>query len=86
MGNNLALTRTAAESAAKDAEIFAADRAANVVVLTKDSDFVGLQDRLGSPPSIIWLRCGNTSNAHLENLLFRTFSRAVALLESGERI
>lgn len=71
---------------AKDAEIFAAAREAHVVVLTKDSDFVMLQERLGSPPSIIWLRCGNTSNAHLKKLLARTFSKAIALLESGEPV
>jgi predicted nuclease of predicted toxin-antitoxin system len=71
---------------AKDTEIFTAARDANVVVMTKDSDFVVLQDRLGSPPSIIWLRCGNTSNAHLKKLLARTFSNALALLESGERL
>ena len=48
---------------AEDLEIFEAAKAQNVVMMTKDSDFVDLIDRLGSPPQIIWLTCGNTSNA-----------------------
>jgi len=31
------------------------------VVMTKDSDFVLLLDRLGPPPQVIWITCGNTS-------------------------
>ena len=69
---------------AKDSAIFAAAREANVVVMTKDSDFVLLQERFGPPPSILWIRCGNTSNAHLKNVLQQTFPRAWSLLESGE--
>ncbi|MDF5718318.1 MAG: DUF5615 family PIN-like protein [Rhizonema sp. NSF051] len=30
-------------------------------MITKDSDFVDLVDRLGTPPQIIWLTCGDTS-------------------------
>ena len=69
---------------ANDPTIFHAARAANVTVLTKDFDFVLLQDRLGAPPSILWVRCGNTSNAHLKQVLMRTFAHACNLLESGE--
>src|SRR5213593_1318541 len=46
---------------AADVEIFTAAKQARVVVVTKDSDFSHLIERLGSPPQIIWLRCGNTS-------------------------
>ena len=69
---------------AKDPEIFHAAREANAVVLTKDSDFVLLQERFGPPPSILWVRCGNTSNAHLKNVLQQTFVDARRLLELGE--
>jgi predicted nuclease of predicted toxin-antitoxin system len=48
---------------AEDHEIFEAAKAQKVIVMTKDRDFVELVDRLGSPPQIIWLTCGNTSNA-----------------------
>jgi predicted nuclease of predicted toxin-antitoxin system len=42
---------------AEDEEIFIAAKNSNVVVMTKDSDFVSLLDRFGSPPKIIWLTC-----------------------------
>jgi predicted nuclease of predicted toxin-antitoxin system len=71
---------------AKDPAIFAAAREDDVVVLTKDSDFILLQERFGPPPSILWVRCGNTSNAHLKQVLRRTFPAAVRLLESGETL
>ncbi len=37
--------------------------------MTKDSDFVLLLDRLGAPPQVIWITCGNTSNARLKEIL-----------------
>jgi predicted nuclease of predicted toxin-antitoxin system len=54
---------------AEDPEIFEAAKAQGVIVMTKDSDFVDLVERLGSPPQIIWLTCGNTSNARLREIL-----------------
>ncbi|MEH1908320.1 DUF5615 family PIN-like protein [Nostoc sp.] len=48
---------------AEDLEIFEVAKARGVIFITKDSDFVDLVDRLGSPPQIIWFTCGNTSNA-----------------------
>jgi predicted nuclease of predicted toxin-antitoxin system len=69
---------------AKDPTIFKAAKDANVVVLTKDVDFVLLQERFGPPPAILWIRCGNTSNAYLKGVLRRTFRTAQELLESGE--
>lgn len=47
---------------AEEPEIFEAAKAQGVIFMTKDSDFVDLVDRLGAPPQIIWLTCGNTSN------------------------
>jgi predicted nuclease of predicted toxin-antitoxin system len=69
---------------AKDRTIFDAAREANVVVLTKDSDFIVLQERFGPPPSLLWVRCGNTSNAYLRRVLQRTFVAAIRLIEAGE--
>ena len=40
-------------------------RQGNVIVLTKDSDFVQLLERRGPPPQVVWLTCGNTSNLAL---------------------
>jgi predicted nuclease of predicted toxin-antitoxin system len=54
--------------------------------MTKDSDFVSLLERFDSPPKIIWLTCGNTSNANLKIILSKTLQDAIDLLESGEKI
>jgi predicted nuclease of predicted toxin-antitoxin system len=40
---------------AEDPEIFVAAKDAAVTVMTKDSDFVDLLRRHGSPPQIVWL-------------------------------
>jgi predicted nuclease of predicted toxin-antitoxin system len=71
---------------AADQEIFFAAKRENVVVMTKDSDFVLLLDRVGPPPQIIWVRCGNTSNARLKEILAGTLPKALNLLNSGERL
>ena len=44
---------------AEDPEIFDRARKAQAVVFTKDEDFVDLVRRLGTPPQVLWLRCGN---------------------------
>ena len=54
--------------------------------MTKDSDFIILLEQHGPPPQILWVTCGNTSNAHLRELLTRSFARAEELLHSGERL
>ena len=69
---------------AGDDDIFAAARAANAIVLTKDSDFVRLLEQHGSPPKILWLTCGNTSEAALQQILSQHLSTALGLLEGGE--
>lgn len=38
-------------------------------IVTQDSDFYDLAMLMGSPPKIIWIRSGNTSTKHIENLL-----------------
>jgi predicted nuclease of predicted toxin-antitoxin system len=69
---------------AEDVEIFEAAKAQGVILLTKDSDFVDLVERLGSPPQIIWLTCGNTSNARLQEILSATLLEALEFLGTGE--
>lgn len=71
---------------AEDPEIFEAAKAQGVIFMTKDSDFVDLVDRLGTPPQIIWLTCGNTSNARLQEILSATLPEALKLLQSGEAL
>ena len=69
---------------AKDRPIFEAAREAKVVVLTKDSDFADLVERLGPPPHVLWLTCGNTSNAALRVLLKESLPKALELVGKGE--
>lgn len=71
---------------ASDKEIFVAAQQAGAVVMTKDSDFVDLLKVHGTPPQILWITCGNTSNAHLRQILLRTFPQAIVLLHSGEKL
>lgn len=71
---------------AEDPEIFEAAKAQGVIFMTKDSDFVDLVERLGTPPQIIWLTCGNTSNARLREILISVLPEALELLRSGEKM
>lgn len=71
---------------ATDHEIFAAARREQAIVMTKDSDFTQLLDRYGPPPQVIWLTCGNTSNAQLRITLAATLPQALDLLAGGERL
>jgi predicted nuclease of predicted toxin-antitoxin system len=43
-------------------------------------------DRLGPPPAVIWLTCGNTSNAALRILLKGTLPKAVELIGRGDAL
>jgi predicted nuclease of predicted toxin-antitoxin system len=70
----------------EDPDIFKAAKAQGVIFMTKDSDFVDLVERLEAPPQVIWLTCGNTSNAHLREILSLTLLDALELLESGEKL
>jgi predicted nuclease of predicted toxin-antitoxin system len=71
---------------ATDRQIFLAAKEQSVIVISKDADFVKLLDDLGPPPQIIWLTCGNTSNAHLRQLLSSALPRALELIDSGESL
>jgi predicted nuclease of predicted toxin-antitoxin system len=58
----------------------------DAIVLTKDSDFAELVERLGPPPRIILLTCGNTSKAALREILIHCLPRALELIEEGESL
>jgi predicted nuclease of predicted toxin-antitoxin system len=71
---------------AEDPDIFDKAKAQGVIFMTKDSDFVDLVNRFGAPPQIIWLTCGNTSNARLQEILSATLPEALQLLLAGEAL
>lgn len=71
---------------ALDQEIFNQAKTEQVVVMSKDNDFIKLIEQHGPPPKLIWITCGNTSNAKMRDILSRTLLKAMELLEQGEAI
>jgi predicted nuclease of predicted toxin-antitoxin system len=71
---------------APDEAIYAAARAADAVVLTKDADFAVMLERHGPPPRVIWVTLGNTSNARMREVLRTALPDALSLLRSGEAL
>lgn len=71
---------------AQDIEIFEAARTVEAVIMTKDSDFIDMVCRLGSPPQVLWLTCGNVTNRNLRRLLTATLPDALERLRQGEAI
>lgn len=71
---------------ATDREIFLAAKRESAIVMTKDRDFLRLQAELGPPPQVIWVTCGNTSNARLRQILKSTLPKALQLLQTGEEL
>lgn len=54
------------------------------MVMSKDSDFVLLLERFDPPPQVLWVTCGNTSNARMREILLKGFPEARTRLEQGE--
>jgi predicted nuclease of predicted toxin-antitoxin system len=72
---------------AADWNIYEMAKAANSVIVSKDSDFVDLISRFGSPPKLIWVTCGNVSNEKLRQVFDESrFRTALALLNEGQSI
>jgi len=86
LGINAVAIRDLGLRDAGDMEIFTAARKADAIVLTKDADFPFLLSQHGTPPKVIWLTCGNTSNDQLKNILANKLSAVLELLDSGEEI
>jgi len=64
---------------ATDTAIWNLAAAQGYVIVTQDSDFADRSRLLGFPPKIVWLRCGNTTPEHIEELL-RTNASAIKQL------
>ena len=63
---------------AEDQEIFSAARNQETVIVTKDSDFIELVTRTGTPPQILWVTCGNVTNRNLKRIFQNALSRSFA--------
>ena len=44
---------------------------------------VDVLEMLGPPPRVVWVTCGNSSNAHLRSAFNATFGDALKLLAAG---
>ncbi|MBF0135068.1 MAG: DUF5615 family PIN-like protein [Magnetococcales bacterium] len=69
---------------ASDVEIFQSAKQSRATIVTKDADFLHFLFQQGPPPQILWITCGNTSNAKLKDVLSRNLSQALIMLERGE--
>src|SRR5437870_1373277 len=66
-------TRLVDFETAPDLTIWEYAKANGLVVVTLDKDFADIALMRGVPPQIIWLRCGNSSVATVEELLRKNF-------------
>jgi predicted nuclease of predicted toxin-antitoxin system len=71
---------------AEDRQIFQEARQQGAVIISKDSDFVEMVLRLGTPPQLLWVTCGNVTNRRLQYLLTQVFPKAQQLLAAGEAV
>lgn len=71
---------------AEDEQIFQQAGHQGIVSISKDSDFVEMVLRLGVPPQLLGVTCGNVTNLRLQNLLTQVFPQAQKLLASGEAV
>jgi predicted nuclease of predicted toxin-antitoxin system len=61
--------RLAGLGRANDAEIRDYAKANGYAIVSLDADFADMSTLLGSPPKIIWLRCGNQPTNVIERLM-----------------
>lgn len=54
--------------------------------MSKDDDFIQLIRQKGAPPKLIWITCGNTSNARMRDILSTALLKTKELMESGEDV
>ncbi|MBI4293661.1 MAG: DUF5615 family PIN-like protein [Betaproteobacteria bacterium] len=71
---------------AGDSDIWAYAKQHGFAIVTKDADFTELALLRGYPPKVIWLNCGNVSNATVHRKLLdntETIQRFLASIEDG---
>jgi len=71
---------------ATDAGIRDYSSAENVVVITKDSDFVDLYRERPAGCRLVWVRIGNCRRDALLNLIRELWPRIVERLDQGEQL
>lgn len=54
---------------ASDSQIWEFAKVQGFCIVTQDADFAEKSRLYGSPPKVIWLRCGNASTSKIEGIL-----------------
>src|SRR5215213_1906793 len=72
--------RTLGLASADDREVWRYAAAHGFTLVSLDADFAEMAALLGSPPKVIWLRCGNQPTAIIEKLL-RSHIDAITIFE-----
>jgi predicted nuclease of predicted toxin-antitoxin system len=67
-------------ASASDRVVWEYAKANGFTLVSLDSDFAEMAALLGSPPKVIWLRCGNQPTSAIERLL-RGHSGAIAAFQ-----
>lgn len=55
----------------------------NIIILTKDEDYVSLVEKYGPPPKIIWVTIGNCSKEKLKELIMSKMPSAIDMLNES---
>jgi predicted nuclease of predicted toxin-antitoxin system len=69
--------------ASDDREIWDYAKANGYTLITQDSDFADMAAVYGSPPKVIWLRCGNQRTEIIESIL-RDYASTIRAFEQDE--
>jgi len=57
----------------------------NIIIITKDEDFVNLSILNGAPPFIIWITVGNISNSMLFEIIGQRFEEMLSALFNSQK-
>lgn len=68
-----------------DTEIWEFAKANDFCIVTQDADFAERSRLYGSPPKVIWLRCGNAPTREVE-ILIRSGKEAIRELLNDSRL
>lgn len=68
-----------------DTEIWEFSRVNDFCIVTQDADFAERSRLYGSPPKVVWLRCGNAPTRDIE-LLIRSGEEAIQELLIDSRL
>ena len=69
---------------ADDRAVWDFARLQNLVIVTKDADFLETSLIAGGPPKVVWIRRGNCSTIDVEAILRRHFDEAIQLMQGNE--